>query len=171
MTAEVVAELIKLLEQPGLEVYVDGGWAADALLGQQTRAHQDLDIALPETHVPRLRDLLSGRGFWEKSRNDTWECNFVLVDANGSEVDVHTCTLDRAGNNIHGVAYKSEHLTGETSLMATQSDAFPPSGSSGFIEATHSTKMIITMSALYANALGSPCPINIGNSPSRLRDA
>jgi lincosamide nucleotidyltransferase A/C/D/E len=112
MTAEVAAELIKLLEEDGLEIYVDGGWAVDALLGQQTRAHQDLDIALPDKHVPRLRDLLSRRGYREQSRPGTWECNFVLVEASGTEVDVHSYTLDEAGNNIHGVAYKSEHLTG-----------------------------------------------------------
>src|SRR5580700_6903255 len=46
MDAEHAIELIQFLEQHGLEVYVDGGWAVDALLGHQTRAHLDLDIAI-----------------------------------------------------------------------------------------------------------------------------
>jgi len=112
MTAEAAAELVKLLEQNGLEVYVDGGWAVDALLGLQTRAHQDLDLALPHKHVAKLRNLLHRRGYREVTRADSWECNFVLADAGGNEVDVHSYTLDEAGNNIHGVEYKSEHLTG-----------------------------------------------------------
>lgn len=68
MTAEDAAGLIQLLEQHGVEVYVDGGWAVDALLGQQTRTHQDLDIALPQRHVAKLRDLLSNRGYREQPR-------------------------------------------------------------------------------------------------------
>jgi hypothetical protein len=37
MHAQEAAFLIDFLEGHGLEVYVDGGWAVDALLGQQTR--------------------------------------------------------------------------------------------------------------------------------------
>jgi lincosamide nucleotidyltransferase A/C/D/E len=79
MTAEDVADLIALLEHHGLEVYVDGGWAVDAVLGKQTRPHDDLDIALPHAQVPRLRALLDARGFHEQRRDDSWECNFVLA--------------------------------------------------------------------------------------------
>ena len=116
MKTEYAAELIKFLEQHGIEVYVDGGWAVDALLGQQTRVHQDLDIALPHEYVPRLRDLLSTRGYLEKSRADSWECNFVLADASAREVDVHSYTLDESGNHVQGVEYQREHLTGKGSI-------------------------------------------------------
>lgn len=116
MDAQRATDLVDFLEGHGLEVYVDGGWAVDALLGEQTRAHADLDIALPHKHVPRLRALLGSCGFQERLRDDTWECNFVLADAQGREVDVHSYTLDEAGNNIHGVAYAREHLTGEGSI-------------------------------------------------------
>jgi lincosamide nucleotidyltransferase A/C/D/E len=116
MKAEEAGELIDFLQQHGVEVYVDGGWAVDALLGQQTREHGDLDIALPQKHVPRLRELLSERGYGEQPRNDSWECNFVLADALGREVDVHSYTLDDAGNPVHGVAYRREQLTGKGSI-------------------------------------------------------
>ena len=112
MTGTDVADLIALLEQNGVEVYVDGGWAVDAVLGQQTRSHDDLDIALPHAQVPRLRALLDTRGFREQRRDDSWECNFVLVDEAGLRVDVHSYTLDAAGLNVGGVAYSGEQLTG-----------------------------------------------------------
>jgi lincosamide nucleotidyltransferase A/C/D/E len=51
------AELIAFLDENGLEVYVDGGWAIDAVLGEQTRPHDDLDIA-----VPYRGEHLTGRG-------------------------------------------------------------------------------------------------------------
>jgi lincosamide nucleotidyltransferase A/C/D/E len=44
MSSGDVVELLRLLETSGVEVYVDGGWGVDALLGEQTRPHSDLDI-------------------------------------------------------------------------------------------------------------------------------
>jgi len=116
MDARDAAQLVAFLERHGLEVYVDGGWAVDALLGVETRPHDDLDIALPHKHVPRLRELLAARGYREWPRDDSWECNFVLADARGRKIDVHSYTLDEAGNNVYGVAYAAEHLTGKGSI-------------------------------------------------------
>src|ERR1700689_5397841 len=116
MRAEDAVELISLLEEHGIEVYVDGGWAVDALMGRQTRDHSDLDIALPHSQVSLLREILTARGFVPLPRPDTRECNFVLVDATGREVDVHSYVLDGNGNNTFGVEYRAEHLTGTGSI-------------------------------------------------------
>jgi lincosamide nucleotidyltransferase A/C/D/E len=112
VTGKDAADLIAFLEQNGLEVYVDGGWAVDALLGEQTRPHDDLDIALPHAQVPHLRALLTTRGFREQRRDDSWECNFVLADQAGRRLDVHSYTLDAAGRNASGVPYSGVQLTG-----------------------------------------------------------
>lgn len=116
MDARSAAGLIQLLEQNDIEVYVDGGWAVDALLERQTRLHDDLDIALPHKYVPKLRTLLASRGFRDQPCKGTCECNFVLADERGSRVDVHSYTLDDAGNNIYGVPYVRDHLTGRGSI-------------------------------------------------------
>lgn len=120
------AALIALLEQNGFEVYVDGGWAVDAVLGEQTRPHEDLDIALPHAQVPRLRALLSSRGFCEQHRDDIWECNFVLADEAGRQLDVHSYTLDGQGLNIGGVPYSEEHLTGRGVIGGYPVRCIPP---------------------------------------------
>ena len=112
MRASDVVELLDFLEQNGLEVHVDGGWAVDALLAQQTRDHDDLDIAIPHAQVPLLRRLMATRGFRERPQGDSWECNFVLADAGDRRLDVHSYTLDTAGKNVSGVPYAAEHLTG-----------------------------------------------------------
>ena len=112
MTETDAANHLAFLEQSGLEVYVEGGWAVDAVLGEQTRLPDDLDIALPQAQVPCLRALLTARGFREQRRDDNWECNFVLVDEAGCRLDVHSYTLDTSGRNVGGVPYVEEHLTG-----------------------------------------------------------
>ena len=57
MSGEAVVQLLQLFEQHGIEVFVDGGWDVDALLGEQTCSHTDLDIALQHKDVPKLREI------------------------------------------------------------------------------------------------------------------
>jgi len=126
MTAADVIEIIQLLTANGIEVYVDGGWAVDALLGEQTRPHADLDIAMRHRDVPRLRALLEVRGFREIPRDDSWACNFVLADEAGREIDVHSYTFDAAGNNIFGVPYPADSLTGTGTIGGRRVDCISP---------------------------------------------
>jgi lincosamide nucleotidyltransferase A/C/D/E len=112
VTGKDVVDLVVFLEEHGVELYIDGGWAVDAVLGAQTRTHDDLDIALPHAQVPQARALLVARGFCERHRKDSWECNFVLSDALGRDLDVHSYTLDARGLNVGGVPYRAEQLTG-----------------------------------------------------------
>jgi len=112
MSANDALAILRFLGDGQIEVWVDGGWGVDALLGHQTRVHSDLDIAVEHRHVHQLRTLLEGRGYRDVPRGDTWECNFVLGDEDGRQVDIHSCTFDKEGNNIFGVAYPFESLTG-----------------------------------------------------------
>ena len=63
MTAADVISLYSELEKLKIKIWVDGGWGVDALLGEQTRPHQDFDIAIQQKDVPRLRQLLQERGY------------------------------------------------------------------------------------------------------------
>src|SRR5438874_11608532 len=94
MSGDAVIELMQLFDHNSIEVVVDGGCGVDALLGEQTRSHADLDIALQHKDVPRLRALHEARGYKYVPRDDTRDCNFVMVDDKGHDVDVHSYTLD-----------------------------------------------------------------------------
>ena len=102
MSGDVVVQLLQLFDQHGIEVVVDGGWGVDALLGEQTRLHGDLDIALEHKDVPR---------------DDTRDCNFVMGDDKGHEVDFHSYTFDAHGKLIFGVEYPFDSLTGTGSIQ------------------------------------------------------
>lgn len=116
ISAMDVVHLLKLFEENQITIWVDGGWGVDALLGEQTRSHNDLDIAMLHKDVPFLRSVLEARGYKDMPRDDSWECNFVLGDEFGREVDVHSFTFDAEGNNIFGVAYPFDSLTGNGNI-------------------------------------------------------
>ena len=113
MNLEDVLEFVNLLEQNQIIFQIDGGWGVDALLGEQTRRHADLDIAMQHKDVPKLRRLLEDRGYAQLPIADSWECNFVMGDEQGHQIDLHTYTFDADGRHIFGLAYPLEALTGK----------------------------------------------------------
>jgi len=117
MSEDAVVQLLQLFEQHGIEVFVDGGWGVDALLGKQTRVHGDLDIALQHKDVPHLRLLLEARGYKDVIRTDTRDCNFVMGDDSGHEIDFHSYTFDAHGTLVFGVEYPLDSLTGSGSIQ------------------------------------------------------
>jgi lincosamide nucleotidyltransferase A/C/D/E len=98
---EVVA-LLDALERASVEVWVDGGWGVDALLGAQSRPHKDLDIAIEERLLPAFHAVMAARGYREIRPETSLPHNYVLGDADGREVDVHVVVLDDEGNGIFG---------------------------------------------------------------------
>ena len=117
MSAEDLLEIITLFEQNEIEVILDGGWAVDALLGEQTRPHEDLDVAMPHKFVPLARSLLEAKGYTDVLRTDTRDCNFVLGDALGHLIDFHTYTFDEKGELVFGLPYPPDSLTGSGSIL------------------------------------------------------
>jgi lincosamide nucleotidyltransferase A/C/D/E len=104
MIAPDVVEIYTELERLGVCIWIDGGWAVDALLGRETRPHADLDIAMEERHVNALQAFLKNRGYHEVSRTDSSAWNFVLSDADGRTIDVHAFVFSVEGNGVLGPA-------------------------------------------------------------------
>jgi lincosamide nucleotidyltransferase A/C/D/E len=117
MSGDAAVELMQLFDQHRIDVVVDGGWGVDALLGKQTRSHGDLDIALQHKDVPKLRALLEERRYKDVPRDDTRDCNFVIGDDQGHEVDFHSYTFDAHGTLVFGVEYPPDSLTGTGSIQ------------------------------------------------------
>jgi lincosamide nucleotidyltransferase A/C/D/E len=111
-SAEDVVELLDRLDAAGVWYCVTGGWGIDALLGEQTRAHDDLDLGV------RLEDVeLLCATLHEFGRDDgEWPSRLVLRDARGRQVDAHPLSFDAAGDgwqgNLRGDPYRwpREHL-------------------------------------------------------------
>ena len=113
MLASDVLTVVGHLETHGIDVVVDGGWGVDALIGHQTRTHGDLDIAVEHRHVATLRELLGELGYRDLPQPETRDYNFVLGDASGHLVDVHSYTFDTNGVLVFGIAYPPDSLAGQ----------------------------------------------------------
>lgn len=57
MSVGDVLSFLNLFEKHHIDIWLDGGWAVDALLGEQTRPHGDQDIVIQERDVSNLREL------------------------------------------------------------------------------------------------------------------
>jgi lincosamide nucleotidyltransferase A/C/D/E len=102
MQADDVLHFYQSCAEAGITIWIDGGWAVDALLGSQTRGHADLDIAVQQLDLDRLRLMLEESGYRDVPRDDTRPWNFVLGDAADRLIDIHVIVLDQAGNGIYG---------------------------------------------------------------------
>jgi lincosamide nucleotidyltransferase A/C/D/E len=95
MDVEAVLKVLATLDDASVHVWLDGGWGVDALLGEQTRDHADLDIILNTADVPKLQEALLAIGFQVKPGGSA--ANFILADKDDREIDVHPIDFDQRG--------------------------------------------------------------------------
>ena len=121
MKAPDVTEVLGVLEAAGVDVWVNGGWGVDALLLEQTRPHDDLDVFISAAHISVVQDALSSLGF--VLIEDELPQAFVLRDAVDRRVDFHPLFMQPDGSGIQHM------LTGETWTLP--SEGFLGSGQIG----------------------------------------
>ncbi len=102
MSAQDVTAFCAAMAARGIEIWLDGGWGVDALLGRQTRAHSDLDIVVQERDVAAVVTFLTQQGYRDLPRPDTRAWNFALGDDRGRIVDLHVIVLDDRGEGRYG---------------------------------------------------------------------
>jgi lincosamide nucleotidyltransferase A/C/D/E len=98
VTAERVCELLAVLDGAGVEAWVDGGWGVDALLGRQSRPHDDLDLVVALDRVGRIRAVLGARGF--DTLEDHLPVRLVLGHPALGRIDFHTVRFDAEGGGL-----------------------------------------------------------------------
>lgn len=94
-----LVELLREIEVTGIETWLDGGWGVDALLGEQRREHDDVDLIASLSDMPRLLEFLAGRGY--ELVDGELPTNVVLHDAAGRQVDIHSVAFNERGDGIY----------------------------------------------------------------------
>lgn len=102
MDAETVLKVYAELTKSGALVWLDGGWGVDALLGEQSRPHGDVDLILEQADVELACTRLARLGFADVLVDDTRPWNFVLADEAGLRIDMHVIVIDQNGDGIYG---------------------------------------------------------------------
>lgn len=69
MNGSDVMEVLDRLRSAGVRFWVDGGWGVDALLGEQTREHEDLDLVVEREVCERAATVLGRLGLLTMPRN------------------------------------------------------------------------------------------------------
>ncbi len=95
MDAEGVLLVVRTFEAAHLRVWIDGGWGVDALLGEQTREHADLDLVVELLALDRVLAAAEGIGF--PLTEDHLPTRAVLGSMNGRQIDLHPVTFDDSG--------------------------------------------------------------------------
>jgi lincosamide nucleotidyltransferase A/C/D/E len=118
-----VSQILDRLDEAGIWYCVEGGWGVDALLGERTRVHEDLDLGVRLEDVDRICGML-----WEYVRDDAeWPSSVVLLDSRGRKVDAHPLRFDENGDgwqaNLAGgdpYRWPREHLDARGLIARTK---------------------------------------------------
>ncbi|NKB65822.1 MAG: hypothetical protein GKR89_02060 [Candidatus Latescibacteria bacterium] len=102
MTAQMVHWYQRLFEELNIEIWLDGGWGVDALLGRQTRPHKDLDIIASSAAAQTLDQALRQRGFHDVATDDHTPRNYVLGHIEYGLIDFHVAEPADQGGLIYG---------------------------------------------------------------------
>jgi lincosamide nucleotidyltransferase A/C/D/E len=120
MSVHDVRAVLGALKEAGVQVWIDGGWGIDALIGRATRGHLDLDLAIDREHLDRAMEALGRLGFAHNPEIEPGlPARSVLRHDDGRQVDLHPLSFDESGNGMQELGngavgiYTAEGLTGE----------------------------------------------------------
>ncbi len=92
-------EILDRLASCRVEVWVDGGWGVDALLGGQSRCHDDLDLVIAREDCAAARHALAGLGYEHATDIEPgMPARFALRDPDNRRIDFHPVVFDDSGN-------------------------------------------------------------------------
>lgn len=112
MSSGEVLQIRRAAGAAGVRFWIDGGWCVDALVGRQTRAHDDLDVAVDRDDLDEFVTALTGLGYRRVASADATAWNFVMRSDRGCSVDVHVFHFDDDGVHDYGIAYPAGSLRG-----------------------------------------------------------
>jgi lincosamide nucleotidyltransferase A/C/D/E len=121
MDARDACAALDALEAAGIRVVVNGGWGVDALLGEQTRDHDDLDVHVSIDDLQSVCNALAGLGYNECLVRDGRLENFVLRAAGDRRVDLHAARFDADDGGVYRMPDRSEWVWPPGSFSGTGS--------------------------------------------------
>ena len=108
MQPDDVLAIVDALDRAHVRYWVAGGWGVDALVGEMTRAHSDLDLCIDVQHEAATIEALEGMGF--DGVLDLRPVRFSMKDLGGLEVDVHPVRFAADGTGVQAGPEATEFI-------------------------------------------------------------
>jgi Aminoglycoside-2''''-adenylyltransferase. len=93
--AEALA-VLRTLDRASVHHVTSGGWGVDALLGRQTRVHDDLDVGVDIERLDEIVALLAQRGY--SIAVDQRPVRLELKGSDDRKLDLHPIAWDASGS-------------------------------------------------------------------------
>ncbi|MGW4231001.1 nucleotidyltransferase domain-containing protein [Streptomyces sp. NPDC004980] len=117
MSRNDVLTVLSLLRRAGADVVIAGGWGIDALLGEETREHRDLDLLHVREQEPAVVAALTAAGYTETL--DLRPARFVLSRPSGLEIDLHPLEFAPDGSALQSSLDPAEPFRYPASCFVT----------------------------------------------------
>lgn len=130
MPAHLVVDVFESLVVANIPVWMDGGWGIDALVGEQTRVHEDLDLVIALEDVDRAMAVLGELGFGLGVDERPTKVEFY--DADDRKIGFHTVAFRRDGSGVQVLQdgtefiYRSKGFTGRGRIAGVQLPCLTP---------------------------------------------
>lgn len=99
MAVHDLLQVVEALQDAGVGFWLDGGWGVDALVGEQTREHSDVDIALDRADLQQAESALDQLGYRHAAAvQPGLPARLVLTAEHDRQIDLHPLQIDPAGN-------------------------------------------------------------------------
>jgi lincosamide nucleotidyltransferase A/C/D/E len=108
MDAARVLDLLGHLDAVRIPVWLDRGWAIDALLDEQMRPHDDLDLVAWLEDAARICEALAECGYRLGAGEPP--LSFELVGQDGHQVDVHPVSFRPNGDGVYRMAHGEDWI-------------------------------------------------------------
>jgi lincosamide nucleotidyltransferase A/C/D/E len=134
-TGADVREVLAALERHARRIWVDGGWGVDALVGEQTRDHADLDLAVDRGDLRAIEGALAELGFrHDPTIEPGLPARLVLRDEGDRQVDLHPLRFDEDCNGWQQLSetgrawgrYPAEHLRATGTIAGLRVQCISP---------------------------------------------
>ena len=83
-------EILRWAAEADIPVVLDGGWGVDALIGRETRLHNDIDLFVKEDMYHTFIEIIKAKGYREVPMEYTTANHTVWMDDRNRIIDMHS---------------------------------------------------------------------------------
>jgi lincosamide nucleotidyltransferase A/C/D/E len=111
-----IVDFLKAIEAAGVTAWIGGGWGVDALVGYQTRPHDDIDIYIDRKNADKIIQMLISREYGEVKMEYITETHKVWRDPFDRTVDLHLLEFQEESIYFEGFTFAVDVLNGEGTI-------------------------------------------------------